>query len=496
MSKVKVEKTPPSPKRLIESLRGLGYSFETAVADILDNSISADATEIHVNIRPKEGATPGHITITDNGHGMDRTELKEAMRYGSDVSYSIEELGKFGLGLKTASLSQCGTLTVSSKKKQTKGKRSRKYIAQWDLKHVYKQKEWELLFPEKDQVKTWEQDVLANDYDFEHGTVVLWTGFRDELKNLDGDNLKKRQTLRADLIEDLSNYLSGAFHMFMEGKVPSKSKVKIFVEGVELTPWDPFCSKESKSESISPYKPKPSEIGTGIKSKVVFKPYFLPTESDFSSPQAFKEAGGIKGWNAQQGFYFYRNHRLIQSGGWSRMRKPDEHLKLLRIAVMFSGEHDEAFNINVTKMTCSIPQGIRQEIKNLVYRGSWSSKADKKYRKKTKTKTSSSQASRSSKATKKKTTKSPVLSTLKVGPITIQPSNTRSGQIAVSQSGSGIKFIIPQNHELSNTFSGDTDEVSQLAWVLIGILECVNSGKLKAKDIPIETLRRKLRKLT
>ena len=111
-----VEREFPA-KSLLTGLRSIGYSFSSAVADIIDNSISALATEIYIFSDPL--ASVPYFEILDNGRGMNSTELDNAMLPGSDrnnVEDSELELGRFGLGLKSASLSQCREFTVISKK--------------------------------------------------------------------------------------------------------------------------------------------------------------------------------------------------------------------------------------------------------------------------------------------------------------------------------------------------------------------------------------------
>lgn len=128
----------PGAKRLMGSLRNIGYDCSTAIADLVDNSITARASEVHIDIIPKNGNDPAAIVISDNGNGMSKEELQEAMRLGSEQSYEDTALGKYGLGLKTASLSQCHCLTVSSKGKPLNGSRPRRNCVRWDLDYIYK----------------------------------------------------------------------------------------------------------------------------------------------------------------------------------------------------------------------------------------------------------------------------------------------------------------------------------------------------------------------
>lgn len=129
----------PNAKRLIKSLRDMGYDFSTAVADLIDNSIEAGATRVDINAGFY--GNDSFVLISDNGKGMSIEELKEAMRYGSERAYNEEDLGKFGLGLKTASMSQCQRLSVASRKKNS----NETAAFCWDLDHIEKTNKWEII---------------------------------------------------------------------------------------------------------------------------------------------------------------------------------------------------------------------------------------------------------------------------------------------------------------------------------------------------------------
>ena len=170
---MKVLKTNPGAKRLIESLRNMGYDCSTAVADLVDNSIVANASEIRIDIFPKEDKQPAAILISDNGRGMSREQLHEAMRFGAFQEYGADDLGRYGLGLKTASLSQCRTLTVSSKPKTTRNTRSIRNRMRWDVDHVYETDDWDLLAPSDDELEKWEKEMLSNGIAHDNGTRSL-----------------------------------------------------------------------------------------------------------------------------------------------------------------------------------------------------------------------------------------------------------------------------------------------------------------------------------
>ena len=155
----------PSAKRLISSMRDLGYEFADAVAEIVDNSIQADANVIQVKL--KFEGYESYLTVLDNGVGMTPTEIREAMRFGSNRSYESDDLGKFGLGLKTASLSQSDSLTVSSRSSQ---KKVQIHSYSWDMDHINKVDRWEILSVQVDDLLN---PVVEHLYSTT-GTAVTW----------------------------------------------------------------------------------------------------------------------------------------------------------------------------------------------------------------------------------------------------------------------------------------------------------------------------------
>lgn len=343
----------PSARRLIKSLRDMGYDFAAAVADLVDNSITAGALLVAIDI--EFDADDSWVRIADNGSGMNPEQLREAMRYGSDREYEDDDLGRFGLGLKTASMSQCQRLTVASRSSP-----DRANIAAycWDLDHIERTNRWEILPLDRNGLGPAVRTPLAES----PGTVVLWERLDRILgmKHPYGEFARKRLS---QMCRELEAHLGMVFNRFLVAKVPSK-RLKILLNGNEVLPWDPFCRSEPATKKLDQILlPIEYEGATGV---VRIDPFVLPHQDDFSSPEAFRKATGPAGWNQQQGFYIYRANRMIQSGGWSRLRKVDEHTKLARIGVSFAPALDEAFKINVAKMRVQVPIAIRDEIERLI----------------------------------------------------------------------------------------------------------------------------------
>lgn len=343
----------PSARRLIRSLRDIGYEFEDAVADIIDNSIEAQATSITVNLI--FAGEESYLTIADNGIGMTSKQIQEALRFGSERNYLEEDLGRFGLGLKTASLSQCEKLTVSSRRGE---ERARINSYSWDLNHIEFYNKWEIL---KEDTNSLKDEVITHLHNTT-GTVITWEklGRLMGYKYPEGEYAKKQSI---NIIEGLKNHLGMIFHKFLSGEVKNK-RISIYVNNEKVLPWDPYARGESETQIISS-QIIPIEFNRK-KFDIKIEPFILPPQSLFSSSKAHQNAGGPGKWNKQQGFYIYRAHRIIQAGGWSGLRTADEHTKLIRIALHVPPEVDELFKVNVAKKHASLPRDLKAKLIDII----------------------------------------------------------------------------------------------------------------------------------
>lgn len=345
----KPEESIPSARRLINSLRDMGYEFATAVADLVDNCIEAGANQVDIDI--EWNGDESWVTIADNGSGMTPEILKESMRYGSERDYTEDDLGKFGLGMKTASMSQCRRLTVSSQ--PTDSKKISSYS--WDLEHIEQSNRWEILSIESSDLPAQTREKFNDGY----RTVVRW----DKLDRILGYKHPYGEPARkqlAQMCREVETHLSMVFHRFLAGEA-RKPRVRICLNSNPLVPWDPFCRKEKKTQRLSRCS-IPVEFND-VQGSIIFDPFVLPHQHQFSSAEAHEMASGPNKWNRQQGFYIYRADRLIQSGGWSDLRTLDEHTKLARVALRFEPKLDEAFKINVSKMRVQLPLSIHTDLK-------------------------------------------------------------------------------------------------------------------------------------
>lgn len=350
----------PSAKRLIRSLRDIGYEFVDAVADIVDNSVEAQATIISINL--KFEGEDSYLTIADNGVGMSSKDIQEALRFGSNRAYDeSDDLGRYGLGLKTASLSQCERLTVSARRAEERA-RINSYC--WDLDHIEQTNRWEILKIESVEIK----DEVWRHLHETTGTVVTWERLGRLLgyKYPSGEYARKQAEQMA---ESLKLHLGMVFHRFLSGEIQGK-RIAIYINDERVTPWDPFSRGEKHTQKLEPIL-IPLDFGECIYN-VKVKPYILPPQSLYSSSKAHLQASGPGKWNKQQGLYIYRSNRIIQAGGWSGLRTSDEHTKLVRMAVFIPAQLDELFQVNVAKKHLTLPRELRsvllKEIQPIIHR--------------------------------------------------------------------------------------------------------------------------------
>lgn len=335
----------------MESLRDIGYELPAAVADLIDNSIDAEATQVGVTV-VFQGAD-SWIRIADNGTGMLTERMNEAMRYGTDRDYADADLGKFGLGLKTASLSQCRRLTVATR---TNPGRREIEIRRWDLDHVMEEDRWQLLRLGPTEVRPEVVEPLQDS----PGTVVMWELLDRVLDYKLPSGVAAEHGLAA-VCRDIEAHLAMVFHRFLAQQGRRALPLTITVHGNPVEPWDPFARSESATQKLP--KQNIALRNDGRTQNIRVQPYILPNQVQFSTTRAWEAASGPKKWNRQQGFYIYRGGRMIQSGGWNRLRTPDEHTKLARIGIDIPRGADAAFGINVSKMRVLIPAEVRADLK-------------------------------------------------------------------------------------------------------------------------------------
>jgi len=342
----------PSAARLTQSLRDIGYDFPAAAADIVDNSIAAGAHRVEIDIE-FDGAD-SRVFIADDGAGMTPHGLTEALRYGTRRTYAQGELGRYGLGLKTASLSQCRCVTIVSR---TRAATARITARMLDLDVVEDWDDWLVTTPDRDRDVRRAMSKLSDGA----GTVVLWRDLDRVLpeKNPDGGWARRRFE---SLTSRVAEHLAMVFHRYLEGS--AGDGLTITVNGEKVGPWNPFAPGEPAQQELPPLE---FEIVVGRQAGLVrLNRYVLPSKDTFRDPEGFERLSGPLKWNRQQGLYAYRAGRLVQWGGWAGIRAIDEHTKLARAALSFDTDLDSAFNIDVAKMRITVPPQLRQMLEQPV----------------------------------------------------------------------------------------------------------------------------------
>jgi len=338
------EDLPPRADAMIASMRAIGYDLAMAIADLIDNSIFAGARNIWIKYH-WEGSD-SWIYVLDDGHGMNEEELKEAMRLGSQSPLEErdpKDLGRFGLGLKTASFSQCRAITV-----YTKTRDGLTSLRCWNLDHVEETHRWELdtVPPENTE------SILANLDELPHGTMVLWQ-ILDRIVEVDNPDDESGMKAFYNKFLAVQKYLEMVFHKYLS----PPTNLKITLGTAELKPWDPYLRNNPFTQELASER---YEDGT-----VRIVPFVLPHISKRTETETASGAGP-RGWNAQQGFYVYRNKRMIVPGGYLDFRIiPEEHYKLARIMVDIDNTMDHEWRIDVRKATASPPDRLRAELEKV-----------------------------------------------------------------------------------------------------------------------------------
>lgn len=346
MPELRVYSVEPSAARLTDSLRDVGYDFPTAVADIVDNSIAAGATRVEIEIT-FDGAE-SWVSIADDGTGMTPSGALEALRYGSRREYRRGDLGRYGLGLKTASLSQCRSVTLVTRRRNANARTAVRMI---DLDLVAQYDEWIVADPGDDRHVRRAREAVSGT----GGTVVIWRKLDRVLPERNPEGGWARRRLDS-LAVRTAEHLGIVFHRFLEGAVGEP--LTITVNGEKVRAWNPFAPNEPARTSIGRQR---FELVVGaVSGAVTFEGFILPARHQFSSPVEFDRLSGPLNWNRQQGLYIYRADRLVQWGGWGGVRGIDEHTKLARAALEFDTDLDIVFNINVAKMRVTMPPQLRQ----------------------------------------------------------------------------------------------------------------------------------------
>ena len=338
---------PPSAASLSTSMRDIGYSLETAIADLIDNSISASSTK--VEIFSDLTCSDPTLAIMDNGEGMGRNRLIDSLRHGSTnpkQKREPEDLGRFGLGLKTSSFSQCRKLTVISAQNGVLSG------AEWDLDLVDKRDDW--IVNELD-----EEDL--NEIPFKNelpttGTIVIWRKLDRLFEETEGE---KREKLVNDKLDVVERHLALVFHRFLAKEIKGRKKLAIIINGHNVEPFDPFCRKNSTTQLL------PADLVNFGDIKVRMVPYILPHYSKLTASELDFYLNRSD-FLSNQGAYIYRNGRLMAWGDWFRLIPKGDSTKLARVQIDFPSSLDELWTIDIKKSRAKPPPEVRERLRQTI----------------------------------------------------------------------------------------------------------------------------------
>jgi hypothetical protein len=324
---------PPDPTGMFEAVRRMGYGFAEALADIVDNSIDAGAANVLIRFVIEHGRVTS-ILIADNGSGMSSEKLSDAMTFGLATGKGDNLLGKYGLGLKAASFSQAGALSVLTR---CAGKNSG---LRWTEDGIRRGWSCDEMAPEELlDLKTIAWEPLAKTG---NGTIVRWESPLRFVGVADG---QLGGVIDACIVE-LQRHLGLVMHRFLAGTNPLEITVQVMEDGDVVSdtatdPLDPFdyphSGHEAYPQTLTCCLDGLGEVGLDL--------HIWPANSH---APGYRLGGGSVA--QRQGFYFYRNRRLIQSGGWNDWRNASEpHLSLARVKVDLPPSLDTAFSLNTQK---------------------------------------------------------------------------------------------------------------------------------------------------
>jgi len=353
------EEATPNPEYLIKSIAEQGYSLETSLADLIDNSISADANAVEILLDME--TEPFMLYIADNGNGMSQKELAKNMKFPSnspEIIRSQSDLGRFGLGLKTASFSQTRKLTVLSRKKGEK-----KYLGRtWDVDFL-KENGWRIIVNNDSEINNYLEKYkelsgcFSNSLiDFIPNTIVIWTGLYKFENYLEIKN--RKEALSKEINEVTSDYLSLVFHRFLERPI---NNIRIRLNNSIIKPFNPFPEGEKDFRQI---EPKQSKFRSDV---IKIEGFVLPARSIQESSNGNSVwTTRFRGLMDMEGIYIYRADRIILFGGWNGIIKKAPRLQLARLRVEVGNSVDHLLHLNVAKSQIVIPHELRTAFENYI----------------------------------------------------------------------------------------------------------------------------------
>lgn len=326
-------------------MRAVGYSLATAISDVIDNSVAAEASVIRLMF--DGGSAEPYIAVLDNGRGMTRDKAREAMQLAGTSALaerSSSDLGRFGLGLKTASLSQCRRLTVVSRSA------GEPVVAfRWDLDYLSRTRTWSLLVLDPAEIEG--LPGVAEFSEMTSGTLVVW----ENLDRLMAQSRSLSTYLDAQMV-DVESHLSLVFHRFIGGD--GVKRIQMTLNGNELEGVDPFLSRSTRTQT-SPVES--IEIDGSV---ITVQAFTLPLISSMSAAER-RRATANGDLRDSQGFYVYRGGRLVIWGTWFRLIPRAEMSKLTRVKVDIPNTLDHLWSLDIKKSSAVPPAIVRERLRAL-----------------------------------------------------------------------------------------------------------------------------------
>lgn len=341
----------PNVAKQWEADRAKGYTFATSVADLIDNSIGeGQASKISLNF---EIVGEGELKffLADNGIGMDKGKLFDAMTEGSDSSAPKHELSKFGYGMKTASWAHARRLVVVTR---PKGKEDTPSAAAWDGDHIITVKEWEMEVIDRipNQYLEYLDDLTGK----KSGTLIVWEKIDRLLHNYRDLAGRQRSKGLETLLADLRDHLALVFHRFLDAEFHEAPTIEILVNDKPVIPWDPFGAKYANYEHPN----MTTSLSEDSRRPILVTPYLLPREDAWSFSDDYRKV--IRRDNELQGFYLYRANRLLQLPTWLGIGKQEPHANLARVKIEINSDWDEVLHVDVKKASVTFPPNLRDDL--------------------------------------------------------------------------------------------------------------------------------------
>ena len=352
----------PNTARVVDGFRDTGYSFEASIADLIDNSIEAGASRISVQIS-LTAEREVLVHVADDGCGMDLYGLENAMRYGSSKKEDQHRLGRFGLGLKTASTSFCRRLTVLTSR-ETIGD-APLFASTWDLDEIALQNKWILTLGEADPN---ESDLYSEAMEAlsqgtadvaKSGTVVHWNKVDRLLRKQQGGTYKNPETALERRITRLKTHLSTVFQRYLDPNDLRTGHISILVNGINVEPWDPFCEAFPEVEAVKVQTWSIDDGDGTFQGEIKLRAFILPPANEVENA-SFTSTAQIS--NDKQGIYVYRENRLIEGPSWLNIGAADTHTNRLRVELSFPAPLDALFGVGIKKSGLHLDPNLFDEL--------------------------------------------------------------------------------------------------------------------------------------